>query len=302
MKDSNKMFQITLLKVIIVIYFLYIILNSLGGSVSFFHDNAEFGIWAIISFFMISSFILFVDIASIFLVCKTFKDKNKRVYILIFQSIICAVVYFGLNFMFENANKWNEYAINENQNSVDTLQTDSAEKRLQDIYIKDKSQYDQTFINGLADFKEQIKLIDNYIITGTDTTYFPEDLKLNTKTTFTASKDNHKFSMTVTRTNFTNINYNFQLLDKDNAVIDSKSGQAILGSGFFLAPEGDIDTEMGGYGSYEYWDKSNNCYFSARIGIGKDENGKQRAKLNYSCDNKSIKAIDLDECPVLRTE
>ena len=94
MKDSNSIFQITLLKAIIVIYFLYIILNSLGSSVSFFHDNAEFGIWAVISFFMISGFILFVDIAIILLVTKMFKDKNKRVYILIFQSIICVVVYF----------------------------------------------------------------------------------------------------------------------------------------------------------------------------------------------------------------
>ena len=143
MKDSSSIFQITLLKAIIVIYFLYIILSSLGSSVSFFHDNAEFGIWAIISFFMISSFILFVDFAIISLVCKTFKDKNKRVYILIFQSIICAVVYFGLNYMFENADKWNENALNDNQNTVDTLQTDSAKKQTQDIYVNNKSQYDQ---------------------------------------------------------------------------------------------------------------------------------------------------------------
>lgn len=114
MKDSNSIYQITLLKLIIAIYLLYIILNSLGSSVSFFHDNAEFGFWTFISFFMISGFILFVDIAIISLVCKTFKDKNKRVYILIFQSIICAIVYFGLNYMFENADKWNENVINDN--------------------------------------------------------------------------------------------------------------------------------------------------------------------------------------------
>ena len=114
MKGSNSILQITLLKAIIVIYFLYIILNSLGSSVSFFHDNAEFGFWAVVSFFMISGFILFVDIAIILLVTKTFKDKNKRVYILIFQSIICAAVYFGLNYMFENAHKWNENVINGN--------------------------------------------------------------------------------------------------------------------------------------------------------------------------------------------
>ncbi|MEN9443204.1 MAG: hypothetical protein RIS47_94 [Bacteroidota bacterium] len=186
--------------------------------------------------------------------------------------------------------------------SVDTLQTITADKVQSDIYIEDKSQYDQSFIEGLADLKGQIKLIGNYIITGSDTTYFPEDLTVNKRTTFTASKDNNKFLLTVTRTNLTDINYEFQLIDKDNSIIDSKSGKAILGSGFFLAAEGDIDTEMGGYGSYEYWDKSNNCWFAARIGIGKDDNEKQRAKVNYSCDDKNKKVIDLDECPVLRTE
>lgn len=299
MKDSNSIFQITLLKAIIVIYFLYIILNSLSSSVSFFYDNAEFGIWAIISFFMISVFILFVDIAIILLVTKTFKDKNKRVYILIFQSIICVVVYFDLNYMFENADKWNEYAINDNQ----TLQTDSSDKQLHDIYIKDKSQYDQTFIDGLADYNEPIKLIDNYIITGKDTTYFPNDLSLNKAITFKASKDNNSFLLTVTRTNLTNLTYNFQLTDKDNKTVDTKSGKAILGSMFFLASEMDEDSQTGdGYESYEYWDKANDCWFAIRVGGGKDDNGKQRVMLNYGCNDKSKQTLNLDECPTLRTE
>ena len=105
MNDRNSVFQITLLKIIIMIYFLYIIVNSLDSNDYFFHDNAEFGIWAMISFFIFSSFILFVDIAIISLVCKSLKNRNKRVYILIFQSIICSVVYFGLNYMFKNADK-----------------------------------------------------------------------------------------------------------------------------------------------------------------------------------------------------
>jgi len=186
--------------------------------------------------------------------------------------------------------------------SVDTLQSVATEKLKQDIYIKDKSQYDQTFIDGLNDYNEPIKLIDNFIMTGNDTTYFPEDLKINKKTTFRGIKDNSKFILTATRTNLTNINYDFQLLDKENNIIDSKSGKAILGSTFFLAAEGDIDMEMGGYGSYEYWDKSNDCWFSVRIGIGTDDNGKQRAKVNYGCSDKNKRTIDLDECPVMRTE
>lgn len=136
MKDSNSIFQITLFKTIIVIYFLYILLNSLGSSVSLFHDNSEFGIWAFISFLMISGFILFIDIAIISLITKEFKDKNKRVYILIFQVIICVIVYFGLNYIFKNADKWNESTINDSQ----TLQTDSTDKQLHGIYINIPSQ------------------------------------------------------------------------------------------------------------------------------------------------------------------
>lgn len=299
MKDSNSIFQITLLKTIIVIYFFYILLNSLGSSISFFHDNSEFGIWAFISFIMISGFILSVDIAIILFITKTFKDKNKRVFILIVQTIICIVVYFGLNYMFKNADKWNEYAIIDNQ----TVQADSADRELHDIYIEDKSQYDQTFIEELSKYNEPIKLVDNYIITGKDTTYFPEDLNLNKVTIFKATKDNNKFVLTVTRSNLTNLTYNFQLIDKDNKTVDTKSGKAILGSMFFLASENDEDSQTGdGYGSSEYWDKANDCWFAIRVGIGKDDNGKLRAMLNYGCNDKSKQTLNLDECPTLRTE
>ena len=189
------------------------------------------------------------------------------------------------------------------QNSVDTLQTVSADKPKLEIYINDKSQYDQTFIDGLADYNEPIKIIDDYILTGQDTTYFPKDLNLNKETTFKANLDNNKYVLTVTRTNLTNLTYKFQLIDKDNKTVDTKSGKAILGSMFFLASEVDEDSETGdGYGSCEYWDNSNDCWFAIRIGIGNDENGKLRAMLKYGCDDKSKQSLNLDESPTLRTE
>jgi len=187
--------------------------------------------------------------------------------------------------------------------SVDTLQTISADKKQSDIYIKDKSQYDQSFIDGLSDYNEPIKLIDNYILTGKDTTYFPNDLSLNKATIFKATKDNNKFVLTVTRTSLTNLSYNFQLTDKDNKTVDTKSGKAILVSMFFLASEMDQDSQVGdGYGSSEYWDKTNNCWFSIRIGIGLDNNGKQRAMLTYGCEDNNKQSLKLEECPTLRTE
>lgn len=192
---------------------------------------------------------------------------------------------------------------NVNNNSIDTIQTISVDKQQQDIYIKDKSQYDQIFIDGLADYNEPIKLIDDYIITGKDTTYFSNDLKLNKEIIFKADKDNKNFLLTVTRTNLTNINYKFQLLDKDNSIIDSTSGKAVLSSLFFLASEVDEDSQTGdGYGNSEYSDKNNNCWFSIRIGIGLDDNGKLRAMLNYGCEDKNKRTLNLDECSTLRTE
>ena len=189
------------------------------------------------------------------------------------------------------------------QNSVNTLQIVSADKPKLEIYINDKSQYDQTFIDGLANYNEPIKLIDDYILTGHDTTYFPKDLNLNEETTFKANLDNNKYVLTVTRTNLTNLTYKFQLIDKDNKTVATKSGKAILSSMFFLASEVDEDSETGdGYGSCEYWDKSNDCWFTIRIGIGKDDNGKHRAMLNYGCEDKKKQTLNLDECPTLRTE
>ena len=188
--------------------------------------------------------------------------------------------------------------------TVDTSQIVSADKKnKQDIYIKDKSLYDQTFIDGLADYNEPLKLIDNYLLTGKDTTFFPNDLPVNKKITFQGAKDNHNFVLTVTRINLTNIIYNFKRTDKDNQSVDSTSGKATLGSMFFLASEMDEDSQTGdGYGSSEYWDKTNNCWFSIRIGIGLDDNGKQRAVVTYGCEDKNKQTLDLDECPTLRTE
>jgi hypothetical protein len=189
------------------------------------------------------------------------------------------------------------------QYSVDTFQTVSADKQKLEIYINDKSQYDQTFIDELADYNEPIKLIDDYILTGQDTTYFPKDLNLNKEITFKANLDNNKYVLAVTRTNLTNLTYKFQLINKDNKTVDTKSGKAILGSMFFLASEVDEDSESrDSYGSCEYWDKSNDCWFAIRIGIGKDDYGKLRAMLKYGCDDKSKQSLNLDECPTLRTE
>lgn len=188
------------------------------------------------------------------------------------------------------------------KNSVDTLQTISTDNTKQDISTNDKSLYDQTFIDGLAGYGEQIKLIENYILIGQDTAYFPEEIKLNTETIFKGTKDKKNFVLTLRRINLTSLNYNFQLLDKDAKLLNSKKGKATLGSLFFLGSESDDDDETGeGYLSVEYYDHSADCSFAIRIGE-KDDNGKLRAKIKLRCKDHKLKNISLDDNPTLRTE
>ncbi len=214
---------------------------------------------------------------------------KKKIYILIFT--------FGLL----SCNNQTMEKTNDSSN-VDTLQTYYPNKPTQNIYIKDKSQYEQIFINGLIGYNEPIKLIDNYILVGKDTTYFPSDLPLNKQIQFKAVKAKQHFLLTVKRINQTSLNYDFEII-KDNETVDYKNGKAILGSMFFFASENDEDDHTGlMYGSSEYWDKSSDCWFSIRVGIGLDDNGKLRAILNYGCEDKSKPNLNLDECPTLRTE
>lgn len=211
------------------------------------------------------------------------------------QTIFILILAFGL---WSCNNQLREKAAD--KNSVDTLPTVLADKQQQDIYIKDKSQYDQTFIDGLKDYNEPIKLIDNYIVTGKDTTYFPNDLPLNKETHFKAIKAGRHFLLTVRRVNQTSLTYDFEII-KDNETEDYKNGKAILGSMFFLGPEGDNDIE-GGYGSQEYSDNEKDSWLSIRIEIGKADNGKQRAKIHYGFSDTTRKSLNLDDCPTLWTE
>lgn len=174
---------------------------------------------------------------------------------------------------------------------------------LQTKYIKDSTQYDRAFINGLSNYNEPLQLIDNYIVTGTDTTYFPEDIPLNNTIVFKATRDHKKYLLTVSRTSLTNVSYTFKLMDEKEKLMISKSGTAVLGSLFFLASEVDEDTQTGeSYGSYEYWDKTNECWFALRIGHGNTPDGKQRAMVNYGCEDKNKQALKLEECPTLWAE
>ena len=186
--------------------------------------------------------------------------------------------------------------------SVDTLRTISADKMQSDIYIKDKSQYDQTFIDGLSEYNEPIKLIDNFMLIGNDTTYFPNDLNLNKEYIFKANNDDQNYVLIVKRINETTLKFNFQLYE-NSKLLHTETGEANLPSLFFLGPEGEPDIQTGdSFFSQEYLKKDNNIWLCINIGMDKDYKGKQRAKITYRYKDKSIKTSNLEECPILRLE
>jgi hypothetical protein len=186
--------------------------------------------------------------------------------------------------------------------TIDRLQTISTQKQKPDIDLQDKPQYDQGFLDGLSEYNEPIELIDNYILVGKDTIYFPEDIQLNKETVFKGTKDQNNYVLTATRINLTSMTYNFQLSSSDNKIIASKSGKATLGSLFFIGSETDEDDKSGeSYLSVEYWDNSSDCSFAIRVGK-KNSTGKLRAKIKLYCKGNKSKNIDLGDNPTMRTE
>jgi hypothetical protein len=186
--------------------------------------------------------------------------------------------------------------------SVDTLRTISAGKMQSGIYIKDKSQYDQTFIDGLSEYNEPIKLIDNFMLIGNDTTYFPDDLNLNKEYIFKANNASQNYVLTVKRINETTLKFNFQLFE-NSKLLQTETGEANLPSLFFLGPEGEPDIQTGdSFFSQEYLKKDKSIWLCINIGMDKDYKGKQRAKITYRYMDKSKQTSNLEECPILRLE
>jgi len=227
-----------------------------------------------------------------YLVCGIKKRKNMRKIILI---ITLTLGLFSCN---------NKAKIQKENQSKNTLQIVSTKEKNWKIFIKDKKNYSTTFIDELnaSNYSEPIKLIDNHIIVGKDTTDFPHDLNIDQTTVFKATKDKRNYDLTVTRINETTLKFIFKLTDNEQKTLHSEKGEATLGAMFFLASEVDEDEQTGeAYGSSEYWKKKNDSWLSIRVG-GKDNNGKLRSIITYGCSDKKKKELNLDECPILRTE
>lgn len=101
MQNSKSITQITLFKLFIIVFFIFIIVNSFISDDNFLHDNAEFGIWTFISFIMISGTILTIDFC-IILFSNSFLKKDSRIYINITELIIGVLVYLFLQNSFKH--------------------------------------------------------------------------------------------------------------------------------------------------------------------------------------------------------
>ena len=189
------------------------------------------------------------------------------------------------------------------QDAVDTTQEALLdEKPKERIYIADRSLYDEAFVTVISTYPNALKLIDDHVIAGGDTTYFPTVLELDREITFQGKNNNFSVLLTVTRTSLTNLTYQFKLIGKNNKVMDTKSGTAIIGM-FFLGDEIDIDLERNeGYTSTVYWDRGDEYLFSIRIENEPDDSSIIRAMVNYRYNDQSKKHLEIQDCPTLRTK
>ena len=193
-----------------------------------------------------------------------------------------------------------------NAQKVNPTISKSVDQTSAKIFVKDKSKYSKTFLTELNALKypknSSIKLIDNVIIVDNKTTKFPDDLKMNNNYVFKAVKGEQSYQLNVKRINESTLNFEFKLYKKEHLIFSDK-GEANIGASFFVDPEIDVDNQSDkGYSAYEYTKELKNCWFTIRIGVGKDAKNKQRAKVMFGCKDKTKPALDLKDCPTLRTE
>ncbi|RIJ42640.1 hypothetical protein [Pontibacter oryzae] len=166
---------------------------------------------------------------------------------------------------------------------------DKVQENQSNIIIDDSTQLSPNFLSELRNsgYPERIRFVDEYVLVGNDTVYFPSDLKLGKRYEFLATTEGKKYNLSVERINSSTIHFDF-ILYENSKVLQKQSGQADLGPYFFLATEVDEDNITGeAYGSSEYKTTTEDCWFNIRIGIGKDDKGRLRATIVNGCEKES---------------
>ena len=188
-------------------------------------------------------------------------------------------------------------------NTVDsTLTTTQQENKQPNFYVKDKSKYDKVFLDEISKYTEPLKIIDNNILVGKDTIFFPEDLSLNEKTIFKGTKENQQYELELRRINYTTLIYDFTLRDNENNFVKSKKGEVSLSWSFILGTESSDDDETGeGYFFSEYFEVNKD--YNLSIGVGFKEEGEPlRATIHLTYKNEKNIHENINNYPTLRKQ
>lgn len=186
---------------------------------------------------------------------------------------------------------------------AENAKADSIAAPAEDLFIKDKLQYSQSFIDAVRNQKMgEVHLYDSTMVVGKDTATFPTILKAGKMYYFKGRQGRNTFALTVIRANYSSIDYDFSLIEKGITKYLNK-GQADISPRFYVASENDEDDEAGeSYGAAVYAKTEGGCTFTIRIGLDKDEKGRLRAKISQTCTDSTKTDDVLNNSPVLRTE
>lgn len=190
---------------------------------------------------------------------------------------------------------------NKTESSSKEAPTTNQIKLNSNIDVANSANYDPTFLEGFADYGEKVILKENYLVTGGDTVYFPEILSIDKEIIFTGNDDSYTYTLKIKRTNLTNINYDFTLIDKQKNKVDTQKGTAILPSLFFFGDESFEDENGVSSLAAEYRNFTEKQWLSIKVAHEVNENLKYMATISYG-NEEGAQGFELENSPVLTAD
>lgn len=212
--------------------------------------------------------------------------------------LLLGTVLFSCNHSPESKEKTGSERKQQQSSSDDNshLRKPDSPKKETVVIVKNKNDYSATFLSDLRkSMFKKVKLLDSLlIIEDSDTIYFPSLPAFGESVLYTGKKDKLAIALTVTRKNYTTVNYKLEMVEFGKASFN-KTGEANVSSSFYLGSESDEDAETGEFYFVDEYSShdADNCYIHIRIS---DE--MKRCKLIKTCNGK-IRDIDLDNFPAL---
>lgn len=188
--------------------------------------------------------------------------------------------------------------------TTDTTKIDTASvirpKPSRQWIIKDSSMYSKQFLKELHDFKQDghdsISLIDNYIVDGNDTVYFPDYFAGNKQYLLVGVKDSVDYKLQVFNCTYTKIQFIFTGT-KNNKLVGHYYGEAEIATDFFMSKVVDTDnSDAVTYGISEYNGENEKYLYKLSIGA----KGNKLLGRFYAHAKDSIANQSFTICPTLR--